>query len=343
MGEYAPSDDDARRLGHAARRRRRPLQRARHHAPARRCASTSSSRLGGRRRPRRSTGCPAPSRSRWSPSASRSRASRRGDLPRRGRPGRDAALRVRGRRLRGRHRARSRSTPASRWSSACSRPTTRSRRSTAPAAARATRVPRRPRPRSRWSQLLRALHRLADSERWPDAEHRAARRARSSGRRSQLFEDADLGVQRALRRRLPRAPSTTRASTDVRILRPQEIPRYVAEGLFDLGITGRDWIEETGADVVTLAELHYSKATARPIRVVLAVAADSAVATVGDLPAGRPRAHRVPGAHAAVLRASTASTPTSSCRTAPPKPRSPTSPMRSSRSPRPAARCAPRG
>ena len=42
---------------------------------------------------------------------------------------------------------------------------------------------------------------------------------------------------------------------DVRILRPQEIPRYVAEGLFDLGITGRDWIEETGSDVVTLGEL----------------------------------------------------------------------------------------
>ena len=58
---------------------------------------------------------------------------------------------------------------------------------------------------------------------------------------------------------------------EVRILRPQEIPRYVAEGRFDLGITGRDWIEERNADVVTLTELHYSKATARPIRMVLAV------------------------------------------------------------------------
>ena len=48
----------------------------------------------------------------------------------------------------------------------------------------------------------------------------------------------------------------------MRILRPQEIPRYVAEGLFDIGITGRDWIEETGADVVSLGELAYSKATA---------------------------------------------------------------------------------
>jgi len=53
---------------------------------------------------------------------------------------------------------------------------------------------------------------------------------------------------------------------DVTIRRPQEIPRYVADGLFDRGITGRDWMEETGVDVATLAQLHYSKATARPIR-----------------------------------------------------------------------------
>ena len=106
---------------------------------------------------------------------------------------------------------------------------------------------------------------------------------------------------------------------------------------------GRDWIEETGADVVTLTELHYSKATARPIRMVLAVAGDSPVESVEDLPAGRARAHRVPGAHPAVLRASTASTPRSRSRTARPRPRSPRSPTRSSRSPRPAARCAPRG
>ena len=66
---------------------------------------------------------------------------------------------------------------------------------------------------------------------------------------------------------------------EVRILRPQEIPRYVAEGLFDLGITGRDWVEETGSDVVSLGELHYSKATDDPVRIVLAVAGDSPVET----------------------------------------------------------------
>ena len=100
-----------------------------------------------------------------------------------------------------------------------------------------------------------------------------------------LFDDADLAVARA-------SDVAYRATIDdprvneVRILRPQEIPRYVAEGRFDLGITGRDWIEETAADVVSLSELHYSKATARPIRVVLAVAADSPAGSVADLPAG---------------------------------------------------------
>ena len=72
----------------------------------------------------------------------------------------------------------------------------------------------------------------------------------------------------------------------MRILRPQEIPTYVADGLFDLGITGRDWVEETGADVVSLGELQYSKATANPIQVVVAVAGDSPVERVEDLPQG---------------------------------------------------------
>jgi ATP phosphoribosyltransferase len=72
----------------------------------------------------------------------------------------------------------------------------------------------------------------------------------------------------------------------VRILRPQEIPTYVADGLFDLGITGRDWVEETGSEVVSLGELQYSKATSRPIKVVLAVPDDSAYRRVEDLPAG---------------------------------------------------------
>ena len=101
----------------------------------------------------------------------------------------------------------------------------------------------------------------------------------------QLFEDADLAVTRGsdvdYRGRIddPRV-------NEVMVLRPQEIPRYVASGMFDIGITGRDWVEETAADVVTLTELHYSKATARPIRMVLAVAGDNPAESVNDLPSG---------------------------------------------------------
>ncbi|HUZ44942.1 MAG TPA: ATP phosphoribosyltransferase, partial [Acidimicrobiales bacterium] len=100
-----------------------------------------------------------------------------------------------------------------------------------------------------------------------------------------LFESADLTVRRSSEVDY-RASIDDPRIDDVRILRPQEIPRYVAEGLFDIGITGRDWIEETGAEVLTLGELNYSKATSSPIRVVLAVAEGDPAGSVGDLPDG---------------------------------------------------------
>ena len=101
----------------------------------------------------------------------------------------------------------------------------------------------------------------------------------------ELFADADLQVNRS-------SSVDYKASVDdprideVRILRPQEIPRYVSEGLFDLGISGRDWVEETSADVVSLGELQYSKATSNPVRIVVAVPQDSPVQSVADLPQG---------------------------------------------------------
>lgn len=101
----------------------------------------------------------------------------------------------------------------------------------------------------------------------------------------QLFEDADLAVARGSDVDYRGTVADPRI-TEVMVLRPQEIPRYVESGMFDLGITGRDWVEETNANVVTLSELHYSKATARPIRMVLAVAGDSPVESVKDLPDG---------------------------------------------------------
>jgi len=101
----------------------------------------------------------------------------------------------------------------------------------------------------------------------------------------QLFEDADLTVAR--NSDVDYRPTIDDPRVDeVRILRPQEIPRYVADGRFDIGITGRDWIEETSSEVVSLCQLHYSKATARPIQVVLAVPEASPFHHIEDLPAG---------------------------------------------------------
>lgn len=98
----------------------------------------------------------------------------------------------------------------------------------------------------------------------------------------ELFEAADLPVRRSSSVEYQASIADPRIA-EVAVLRPQEIPRYVASGLFDLGITGRDWIEETASDVISLGELQYSKATSLPIRVVLAVADDSPVQSVGDL------------------------------------------------------------
>ena len=101
----------------------------------------------------------------------------------------------------------------------------------------------------------------------------------------ELFEAADLTVVRS-------SSVDYRASIDdpriveVRILRPQEIPVYVAEGLFDFGITGRDWVEETNSSVHSLGELKYSKATTNPVRVVVAVDGNSPAQRVEDLPNG---------------------------------------------------------
>ncbi len=101
----------------------------------------------------------------------------------------------------------------------------------------------------------------------------------------ELFEAADLSVVRSSAVDYKASIDDPRVD-EVRILRPQEIAGYVAEGLFDIGITGRDWVEETGANVESLGELQYSKATSNPVKVVVAVASDSPVRSVEDLPSG---------------------------------------------------------
>jgi ATP phosphoribosyltransferase len=100
----------------------------------------------------------------------------------------------------------------------------------------------------------------------------------------ELFSSADLTVTRSSEVDYRAAIDDPRVD-DVRILRPQEIPLYVADGMFDVGITGRDWVEERGSDVTTLGILAYSKATSNPIRVVLAVSKDSPATSVADLAA----------------------------------------------------------
>ena len=101
----------------------------------------------------------------------------------------------------------------------------------------------------------------------------------------ELFDAADLTVRRSSQVDY-RASIADPRIDEVRILRPQEIPTYVAEGLFDIGITGRDWIEETASTVESLGKLNYSKATNDPVRIVVAVANDSQYKKVEDLPKG---------------------------------------------------------
>jgi ATP phosphoribosyltransferase len=67
------------------------------------------------------------------------------------------------------------------------------------------------------------------------------------------------------------------------LLRPQEIPQYVADGVIDAGLTGHDWITDCGVDVHEVCELRYSKLTNNPIRVVLAVADDAKINSVKEL------------------------------------------------------------
>ena len=78
-------------------------------------------------------------------------------------------------------------------------------------------------------------------------------------------------------------PSTDDEEIEAMLVRAQEIARYVEEGVFDAGLTGKDWIVENGADVVEVLDLCYSKQSLRPCRWVLAVPESSAIRSVKDL------------------------------------------------------------
>ena len=101
-----------------------------------------------------------------------------------------------------------------------------------------------------------------------------------------LFEEADLRVRRGSDRDYHGTIDDERIER-VSLLRPQEIPLYVQDGLFDLGITGQDWIAETGAEVEVLTPLSYAKSgTGHGTRVVLAVPADHPANSAKEMPAG---------------------------------------------------------
>jgi ATP phosphoribosyltransferase len=78
-------------------------------------------------------------------------------------------------------------------------------------------------------------------------------------------------------------PSIDDDEIECMLIRAQEIPRYVADGALDAGLTGKDWVMENRVDVVEVADLVYSKQSARPVRWVLAVPNDSPIKSVKDL------------------------------------------------------------
>lgn len=100
----------------------------------------------------------------------------------------------------------------------------------------------------------------------------------------ELFKDADLPVFREARNYFGRIDDPRIA--EVRFLRPQEIPLYVAEGYFDMGISGYDCIVENEADVEILADLPFSRATSHPVKLVVAVPEDLAIKSIEDIPDG---------------------------------------------------------
>jgi ATP phosphoribosyltransferase len=99
-----------------------------------------------------------------------------------------------------------------------------------------------------------------------------------------LFAEADLSVRRVAREYT--VTIDDERISKVKILRPQEIPKYVEEGYFDLGISGLDCITEAGADVVEVAEMPYAKTGTGVMQMVVAVPEDSPVREAKEIKPG---------------------------------------------------------
>ncbi len=78
-------------------------------------------------------------------------------------------------------------------------------------------------------------------------------------------------------------PSIDDDEIECMLIRAQEIARYVADGVLDAGLTGKDWVQENRVEVEEIADLVYSKTSSRPVRWVLAVPNDSPIKSVKDL------------------------------------------------------------
>ena len=78
-------------------------------------------------------------------------------------------------------------------------------------------------------------------------------------------------------------PAVDDDELEVRLIRPQDMSRFVERSAVDCGLTGSDWVAENGSDVHMVAELVYSKQTLMPFRWVIAVPEDSPIRTVEDL------------------------------------------------------------
>jgi ATP phosphoribosyltransferase len=99
-----------------------------------------------------------------------------------------------------------------------------------------------------------------------------------------LFSQADLEIKKSSREYNPTCndPRIER----IKILRPQEIPLFVESGHFDLGISGHDWVTESGADVVEVADMPYAKTGTGVVRMVLAVPEGSPAQSAKDIAPG---------------------------------------------------------
>jgi len=95
-----------------------------------------------------------------------------------------------------------------------------------------------------------------------------------------LFQKAGFSISVGSRSYFP---SIDDEELEVILFRPQEMSRYVEDGVVDCGLTGHDWVVENESDIKELCELQYSKRTRNPVRWVLAVHNDSSFKSVKDL------------------------------------------------------------